>query len=1277
MFKWLWIVIAIILLLQIESFASSYNFDKYCKMKKLPANITLNSNCVYSLSCSLKPAAGNNFSINGNGAVIKCTQNGGVLVENVPQVSINNVTFEDCGGITTTFRTSAISIGRSECVSLDNVIVKTSSGTGLSLVHCTGIVNISYSVFSCNTDGGGVYIEPSQDCHIIISYSHFTDNSAPEVQDNRNDSGGGLYLNLSSTTNVTASIAHSHFINNTAHRGGGLFLKLYGECTNNEVTVSNCYFIGNRCTSREPTHTSSGGGIGFLDKSNPKGSGLNKVLIERSYFENNMAYYGGGIEANMGALYVTTDSSNARNTFTVRECNMTLNSARVGSAINLFCYTTKKPSSLCMFKLKFENLNITKNEGTYKCADDKKVNTCSQQCADDKKVNTYSTVHLEMVTVTISGRGNTITHNKASGVSLNNAEMVIESNASVCIENNQAVVGGGIAAVGTSIIFLQPTSNVRVVGNSASDRGGGIYAIQTLDTYIPYSKACFIKYLTNDDNNAHTSPKEWDVNVTIMKNKADGKLNAIFASSIYPCVWRITDSFCNDLTSTFCKWKNWTMDDNCTDSIITLPSSFNESEYSVTIYPNNVTEIPNFKVLDDLNHDVINETIFSVCTLDLQEKKCDSNREQAADLNRRALKMKGKPDQYQLLVQTVGFRSISTKLDVQLLECPAGYTDQDGCTCVVTGSSVVNCKANSTQLILSVLLGHCLGYNNKSGVVVAKCPYNICPETIKNPFIQRSLQRETINEEFCKPYNRIGFLCQKCIRNHGIDVFSPDYQCIKCDHLFLDWIKGIVATLVPQIFFLTIIIVFHIGITSPSMNGYIFFSHVSLLPVQVILINIAWKLDLNHKHWSSFLTHFALSPYRLWTFDYPEMFGIKACFHQNFKIIHALAFQYLQAFFPSVLILITLLLIELHARNCKPVVYLWRPLCYLCIRLRRTWELRTSVIDALATVVLLSYSKIINTSISLLRRNPVIALESTTSKEEALLDLDTSTQYLKGSHVYFAITAIIILLTFGLLPPVLLTLYPYKHFKKLIGLVKLDQWHGLYAFVETFQGCYKDGTNGTPDRRWFAGMYFIFRIIIFLEFAFISDLSNLFAKLTFTYIMFLLFFITIRPYKRDYYNYLDCIFLINLASVNLFIYYLIIYAQQNNELSNLIWYFTYMLLLLPTLYLLFYLIYLSCTRSKYLKTHCLSKLRRVRQRSYRFLAESPFRGAFFHDDNFSVLGGDLISAQAPLDNLSEVPDRMDHPYRYSRDLDESHRLGSSASFHKTGRTNCESRGRLL
>ena len=74
----------------------------------------------------------------------------------------------------------------------------------------------------------------------------------------------------------------------------------------------------------------------------------------------------------------------------------------------------------------------------------------------------------------------------------------------------------------------------------------------------------------------------------------------------------------------------------------------------------------------------------------------------------------------------------------------------------------------------------------------------------------------------------------------------------------------------------------------------------------------------------------------------------------------------------------------------------------------------------------------------------------------------------------------------------------------------------LRAFADVLQGCYKNGTNGTRDCRYFAGFYFVFRIVLLPAlydgsvFCFYDDMVLIVCLVTAS-LLSLLF----RPYKNS------------------------------------------------------------------------------------------------------------------------------------------------------------------
>ena len=126
-------------------------------------------------------------------------------------------------------------------------------------------------------------------------------------------------------------------------------------------------------------------------------------------------------------------------------------------------------------------------------------------------------------------------------------------------------------------------------------------------------------------------------------------------------------------------------------------------------------------------------------------------------------------------------------------------------------------------------------------------------------------------------------------------------------------------------------------------------------------------------------------------------------------------------------------------------------------------------------------------------------------------------------------------------------------------------------------------------------MYFLFRIIIFLIYTVISDLSEQFAFLQGAYLVFILTFVILRPYKKDRYNILDSLIISILAVTNLTSAYIYNHLRIYKSLLHGLWYFTYALFHIPTMYMAGFITYWFCIRSKFVQTHCIAKLYRQNQ----------------------------------------------------------------------------------
>ena len=134
-------------------------------------------------------------------------------------------------------------------------------------------------------------------------------------------------------------------------------------------------------------------------------------------------------------------------------------------------------------------------------------------------------------------------------------------------------------------------------------------------------------------------------------------------------------------------------------------------------------------------------------------------------------------------------------------------------------------------------------------------------------------------------------------------------------------------------------------------------------------------------------------------------------------------------------------------------------------------DARTSVIDAFATFFFLSNIKFLGTSSDFLYPMWVFQLYPNHYNSTTHLFYSPDVSYFGEEHLPYAILTIVVLCVFVLLPIALLFLYPFLVFRKFLSIFP-GPWYILDTFVDSFHGCYKDGTEpGTRDYRWFAAIF--------------------------------------------------------------------------------------------------------------------------------------------------------------------------------------------------------------
>ena len=319
----------------------------------------------------------------------------------------------------------------------------------------------------------------------------------------------------------------------------------------------------------------------------------------------------------------------------------------------------------------------------------------------------------------------------------------------------------------------------------------------------------------------------------------------------------------------------------------------------------------------------------------------------------------------------------------------------------------------------------------------------------------------------------------------------------------------------------------------------------------------------------------------IWSLDFFRFIVPPFCVNSNMKTAHALALEYLVAFYPIFLILLTYVCIQLHDNNFRVVVWLWKPFHRHVVHLRRRWDFTASIINAFTTFLLLSFSKILFVSFTLLYTFPFEYNYANIPSKCVLYD-DPTVECHTQEYTIFAAIAVCVLVIFIICPKILLILYPTRLFRKCVSCCGFRRWHALHMFVESFQGQYKDRNNDTRDFRMVSASFLILRIVVLYLFMNHDHSTSHTAEMqVFLFLSASCFHAVTRPYKLNFMNNVDIIILFLLGT-------LIFVASSSVSLSlTYIILVTTLLLLIPHIILIFYIFHKLANKIGI--THCLKR----------------------------------------------------------------------------------------
>ena len=465
--------------------------------------------------------------------------------------------------------------------------------------------------------------------------------------------------------------------------------------------------------------------------------------------------------------------------------------------------------------------------------------------------------------------------------------------------------------------------------------------------------------------------------------------------------------------------------------------------------------------------------------------------------------------------------TISSEL-VENATCNATWLvpKESSCECGSSLGGLVGCHNRSGKVNLLRCYIMTFGING-STLVVASSLYG-CYKNHVSPYYHLPSNTSKLNE-LCSRYHREGQLCGRCEEGFALPVYSYNTSCVNCEnHYASNWIKYLAVSFLPLTLFFIIIVTCRVRVSSGLMNAFILLCQAASLPAFGRVMSLA--LELQYGSSSAVFSMYAvtLSFYSMWNLDFFRLLYPPFCLHPGTTTLQILALDYVIAVYPLVLLVVLYLFVKLHDSNCKFIVCLWRPFRRCFLRFRTDWNIKTSLIDAFATFLLLSYMKFLSVSFDILIPVALFNIDGETLSKRYLY-WDGTIEIFGSEHLPYAILALTVVIIFNIVPLLLLCLYPCRWFQKCLNYSKFRN-QILHVFMDAFQGCYKDGTSGSCDCRWFAGLYLSFRILLMV--LMVLTYSNFVFPLGGCAVLVLLFLTAVfQPYKDNVHNRINIFFL--------------------------------------------------------------------------------------------------------------------------------------------------------
>ena len=458
------------------------------------------------------------------------------------------------------------------------------------------------------------------------------------------------------------------------------------------------------------------------------------------------------------------------------------------------------------------------------------------------------------------------------------------------------------------------------------------------------------------------------------------------------------------------------------------------------------------------------------------------------------------------------------------LSCPTWFiydNTSEQCICGDDLGGVVSCDNEEQKAY--IMRCYCMTLDNQTGVTVGSCFTNCRLRKSDMSFqlyLRVPVNCSDLNEVMCgERWNRDGKFCGKCKDDHYPLVYSYNMKCVKCTNMKFNWLKFLISAFIPLTIFFFLILVFGIKAYSPQLDAFIIFAQIISTPANIRIIMEGLDSNFYMHPLYCYIVRVLFAVYGIWNLDFFRTLLPDNCLKIN--TLQVLALDYIIALYPLFLIMITYILVDLYDRCLWPLLWMWKPFKKCVKSITNIVNIKSSILNAFGTFLLLSYGKLLTVSFDLLVYTKAYAPNG--KAVSYVLFYDATIEYFGRDHLPYAVLAIVITVLFNILPLLFTLLHPLRCFQGLTA-----KWPALQICLDSYQGYYKDGTEGTRDCRFFSGLYLLIRIALFVVYAlFKEEFYNIAPSFLLCLAMLI---VMIQPFKKQFgiYNSIHALLILNL-----------------------------------------------------------------------------------------------------------------------------------------------------